>query len=294
MRNFRRTRKRGGAEVVFTCKKGRTSDLVCVQDFAAEFNFRFENVPSDGDCFFHTLERYYSHTGNTGANKGHQELRATIVNHILVNWDEYSAFGIDQTDILDLTEEGSWNNNAGDLVVPAASRALNIKINLYDLKPNPKRVIKYIYPENPPRPEQEINIVRINQGHFGLLVTIAPVAVPAPARRKPKVAPSNSPSSRPKKEEEKGNKKETTTALRRSTRLATAKKPSSPPKEASKSPSQTTTKKATSRRNRTSSLENAFMKLALQESEEQNKKNKEKQKKLNNNFFKALELSEFN
>jgi hypothetical protein len=180
MRNFRRTRKHGGADVVFVCLTGRTADNLCIKDFSDNAILQFEDVPPDGNCFFHTLEKYYRKKGNRGADKDHKELRARVVNYILTNWDIYSMFGIDQEDILELTEDGAWNNNAGDLVVPAASRALNIQIHLYDIKPGKrsppikKRIIRHIYPDMPPIPVETVNILRINQGHFGLLVPVPP------------------------------------------------------------------------------------------------------------------------
>jgi histone H1/5 len=75
------------------------------------------------------------------------------------------------------------------LVVPAAARVLGVQIHLYDLKPAvrgkfaaPKQVIKHIYPDPlpMPAPAQTINILRINQGHFGLLTPVAAAAA-APA-----------------------------------------------------------------------------------------------------------------
>lgn len=178
----RNTRKRGGADVVFVCLPGRTANNLCIKDFSDNTNLRFEDVAPDGNCFFHTLEKYYRKKGNRGADKDHKEIRAVVVNYILTHWDEYVMFGIDQEDILELTEDGAWNNDAGDLVVPAASKALHIQIKLYDIKPGQrsppikKRIIRHIYPEVPPIPAETVNILRINQGHFGLLVPVAPVA----------------------------------------------------------------------------------------------------------------------
>ena len=205
MSHLRKTKKRahGGAQVVFVCRAGRLADSKCIPDFARASHFRFTNVPPDGDCFFHTLELYYRKKHNAGANKNYRELRATIVNHIILNWDEYSDYGIEQADILELTEAGAWNNNAGDLVVPAAARALGLRINLYDLKDavpatathpaEPKQVIKHIYPDPLPLPPpaDTVNMLRIDDGHFGLLEPIPAPAPAAAARRKPVVAPGS-------------------------------------------------------------------------------------------------------
>lgn len=209
MSHLRKTKKRahGGAQIVFVCRRGRTATDKCISDFANTQHFRFTDVPPDGDCFFHTLELYYRNKANMGANKGYRELRARVVNYIIENWDEYSEFGIDQEDVIGLTEEGAWNNNAGDLVVPAAARALNLRINLYDLKAavpasggrpaQPKQVIKHIYPDPLPLPPpaETVNVLRMNNNHFGLLEPLpgpAPAAAPAAApRRKPVVAPNS-------------------------------------------------------------------------------------------------------
>jgi hypothetical protein len=174
---MRNSIKRGGAELIFTCKDKRTSDKLCIADFSEQFNFRFENVKPDGNCFFHTLEKYYRYKGDKSVDKKYSELRSTIVDYILNNWREYSEFGIDQEDVLELSEDGVWDNQAGDLVVPAAARALNLQIRLYDIQPaergaqpTKKRIIRHIYPEVEPVPAEMVNILRINQGHFGLLV----------------------------------------------------------------------------------------------------------------------------
>jgi hypothetical protein len=176
MPNLSKLRKLGGAETVFVCKTGRTENSKCVKDFIDQFNFTFQDVPPDGNCFFHTLEKYYRKKGNMSANKGYKELRSTIVNYILENWEFYSDYGIVQEDILDFIEDGAWNLEVGDFVVPVAARALNIKLIVYDIKPaqksppTKKRIIRHIYPDEPPIPVEEVNILRINQGHFGLLI----------------------------------------------------------------------------------------------------------------------------
>ena len=48
MRNFRETKKRGGAETVFVCKTGRTENSKCIKDFTDENtdirNIEFFNI----------------------------------------------------------------------------------------------------------------------------------------------------------------------------------------------------------------------------------------------------------
>jgi hypothetical protein len=175
MRNSIMNGKKGGAATVFTCLQKRTANHLCIKDFSNTFKFKFENVPADGNCFFVTLEKYYK---NKDIIKPYKELREKIIQYILDNWNFYSDYGIDQDDIIDFLNDGVWNIQLGDFVVPAAARALNLTINLYDIKPaskNPpieKRIIKYTYPELEPRPVEEINILRINDNHFGLLTPV--------------------------------------------------------------------------------------------------------------------------
>ena len=166
---------KGGADTVFICKHGRTSDDLCIKDFTDDFNFIFDDVPDDGNCFFHTLELYYKKKGNTDKSKNYNNLRGTIISHILENWSYFSDFGISEDDIFELASDGSWNNDAGDIVIPAAASALNLKIILYDLKrgqrspPIKKQIIRHIYPETGPIPDETVNILRLADSHFGLL-----------------------------------------------------------------------------------------------------------------------------
>jgi hypothetical protein len=206
MRNLQKTKKRGGATEVFICQKGRTDTSKCIQDFSKALNFHFDDVAPDGNCFFHTLELYYTKKGNIGEDKKQNELRARIIQYILDNWSEFALFGIDQVDILELMADNAWDNNAGDLVPPAAALALNIHIILYDLKPatratrispaEPKRIVRYNFPEHLATvPVETVNILRINNGHFGLLTpttSTAPTAHLAPRRRRPVIAPNTS------------------------------------------------------------------------------------------------------
>ena len=179
MPNFKSTRKmkqRGGAETVFICRPNRTTNEKCIQDFSADSNLNFIDVAPDGNCFFHTLELYYRRNDNVGADKSYENLRARIVNHILENFNDYRIFGLDEEDILGLTEDGAWNNMAGDLVVPVAARALNIQINLYDFRAAirgkkdppivravPKKIIRHTYPDPDlvAIPPESVNILEL-------------------------------------------------------------------------------------------------------------------------------------
>ena len=183
-RHTKRNKKYGGTETVFVCKDGRTSNELCIADFEDAKGFIWQDVPPDGNCFFHALELYYSLTyPDNHDNKSHEELRKIVVDFIKTNFEEYKIYGMTQKGVIALSKNGGWNNLAGDFVIPAAAPALNIKIKLYDVKSGnkerkeKKRIILYTYPEvngNNGIEREEVNLIRINDNHFGLLIPSAP------------------------------------------------------------------------------------------------------------------------
>lgn len=298
--------KRGGAETVFVCKTGRTDNSKCVKDFIDQFNFRFQDVPPDGNCFFHTLEKYYRQKGNVSPSKSYTELRATIVNYILENWEFYSEYGIVQEDILDFMEDGAWNLEVGDFVVPVAARALNIKLIVYDIKPaqkkppTKKRIIRHIYPDEPPMPVEEVNILRINQGHFGLL-TPKPAAANvvknvankvskmtiANKRASRKKSPSPKPVTTRKKSPSPKPVDSPTTRYALRSRATTNKKPTNGGPGRSRSPP----KRRTAKNLNTKETRNYQAAVAASLKSKAN--DNAKRKPLKNNFFNALNAASF-
>ncbi len=179
----RRSRKRGGVEIVYLCPSRRNPKLDytksvdrCITEFEDNSGYTFIDVTPDGNCFFHTLELYFklSHPGEPTYN--YQDLRTITVQYMLEHHDKYSnMYAVSLNDITQLFEDGEWDNDAGDLVVAAASDALNLQLKVYDLqlgtrKPlTKKRIVLHTYPEEGVIPSETATLLRIHQGHYGLL-----------------------------------------------------------------------------------------------------------------------------
>jgi hypothetical protein len=179
---MRKTKRRvlGGAQTVFVCKSSRTSNEKCINDFEDETGFQFIDVEGDGNCFFHTMAMFYRFNGNE--SKTQDILRQQLVKHMLDHYADYEPYGITKEEIEDFRKDGTWNNDVGDLVVPAAATAFNIRIKLYDLKPATKvpparkRIILHTYPEEG-NYKETAHILRVNKGHFGFLVDSSSVKI---------------------------------------------------------------------------------------------------------------------
>jgi hypothetical protein len=212
MRNFKKTRKRGGAGVIFHCLPKRTANKTCINDFAAANGFRFTDVAPDGNCFFHTLHLYFKNRQDPVAladKNYYKELRTVIIDYLDAHIGDYNIFGLTSADVNALRDNGAWDETAGDYVVPSAAAALGLMINLYDLQDpvpgraerlasgvgrnaisympavprTPKHIVYHTYPEVPPAGWVQrgvIHIMRMGDSHFGLLEPLAPAPVAAP------------------------------------------------------------------------------------------------------------------
>jgi len=180
MRRTKKGRKTvGGAELVFVCRHGRTATEKCIKDFEDQQGFTFVDAKPDGNCFFHTLAMYYGfkHTNQATLRKNtHTELRHHVVQYMLSHYEDYAPLGISIEEIEEMGEDGAWNSDAGDLMPPAAAAALHLHIQLYDIvpgtraPPTKKRILLHHYPEEGKIPEDTVHILRIHQGHYGLLL----------------------------------------------------------------------------------------------------------------------------
>jgi len=184
--------------LVHTCKAKEYD--TCAKEFAKSSKFVIISTLDDGNCFFDTLSKAASYYDVPRLAHTHHELRAQLVEHMLFNMDEVMSFFVMNNNgnnnfnsnnnngngnnennyktpeerIISLGEDGVWDNKDGDTISQIASQAFNVNINLYDVK---KQTIKKkksvivnkirLHIENP---THEINILRINDGHYELLV----------------------------------------------------------------------------------------------------------------------------
>lgn len=371
MRNFRKTRKSGGLSVstILECVPPHKSMKSCEAEFLRRQNFIRIKVPSDGNCFYHALNKYYKLSNPPGSPvPTHNQLRQRVVNKMEDNIDDIRVGLIvnmsnipnnteeSEREVLemakylealdDLREDGEWNSDNADIVSQFAAQALNIRIKIFDKKAAvaAKRIFlsrfdngRQIYANNPAQPPKiicytfepegygggnTINLFRISDGHYELLYPRG--AAVAPRSRRVTVKKANT---FDKKENlvsntaaklaavkltnkknntaKKNNKRGPTTRsrakavinnsnIRRKSLENALKIMANQEKKnvAALKKAQAATRKV-SPKSRTSSLENALMKIAILESEDQKKKNKEKREALDNNFFKYLEMANF-
>lgn len=318
MYSFRRTRKRGGVGVstVLECVAPFESATKCVSEFLKQYNFMRIKVPGDGNCFYHTLHKYYELSHLPGSPKAptHLEIRDRVVDKMEENINEVKdVLLINMNNINNnapnanvqkmtkylqelesLREDGVWNSDTADLVSQFAARALNLKIKIYDIKhPVASRKIllrreisgKQIYQNRPAEnrkiicytfePEMNngtVNMLRVSDSHYELLYPKdAPVARPKSKRATIKKSPKNIINNTVNKiSTMKLNKRMNKSPNRRvpfTRSKARELKVGSPPKS--------------------KSLENALLKIALQESKES-----KKQQKISNRFFNTLSFTD--
>jgi hypothetical protein len=241
--NFRKTRKRGGVDVstVLNCEGAFRTKEKCLDEFLRQQQFYKIDIPPDGNCFYNTIVKYLELTNNTQYPKDHLRIRKMVVDALEDNIQEVSAYLpinnsninqssnnynslvlVKQLEALDrLRQDSVWNSDTADLVIQYASRALNMTINIYDFKAatrarkgqpaQPAQFIRYII-----RPfgisRITINMLRVDNNHFNLLLPVANVApavsaiiaalssaAPAPASVAPAPVPaSTKPRPRPR------------------------------------------------------------------------------------------------
>ena len=336
MRNLRKTRKRGGMSLstILECVPPFEILAKCTNEFVKRQNFRVVEVPGDGNCFYHTLAKYYQLSKPPGGapTPTHQQLRKIVVDKIEEDLDEAKTSIIINTSNIpnnaapedkevlemakylealeDLREDGIWNSDNADVISQYAAKALNLRIKIYDRRvrrPATKRLLSRLPNGREVRqdvPAESAKIIcytldpevgdgvgtvhmfRVGNSHYKLLypkgAPVAPKAAPvAPKGRRVTARKANLINNTVAK----------MAAMKLNTRNTNKKvnKPNRGPMTRSKtkvmtlrSPSPIRSKKGP--RNRTSSLENALMKIALQES---------KSNKLNENFFKGLDAASF-
>jgi hypothetical protein len=189
------------SEIVWACpltktgKKSKAKDAhaKCAQQFANERKFELIHTADNGDCFFNTLTKFAILTDNREllrSNNTHYDakydmdghpndmiLRKDLVNHIEDNLQDY-IFYINnsnasvESQLHSLRKSGVWDTSIGDLVVPIGANALHININLYNIEENKegKDIIKLTKYKSQDPSDVYVNIIRVNDGHFELLL----------------------------------------------------------------------------------------------------------------------------
>lgn len=180
-----------------TGKKSKAKDAhaKCAQQFADENLFELIHTADNGDCFFNTLTRFsflanYRPLLRSNENpnydarydmEGHPNdiiLRDDLVNHMEENLQDYYEYIPNNEQSVEnqltlLREGGIWDTSIGDLVVPAGANAFSININLYNIEENNKGkdvITLKRYPSKYYPSDVDVNIMRINEGHFELLL----------------------------------------------------------------------------------------------------------------------------
>jgi hypothetical protein len=325
MRNLRRTRKRGGFEYtpnIYNCgtktvkgKQVKIQTTDCIKNFLELNDFILIEVADDGNCFYDTLSKYGSRSGNPVLNKPHMELRKKIINTMIDNRNDYRPFFA--ADIINnndndndndndkslniegelrrFLESGQWAGWLGDIVPQIAANILGVNIVIYDLLINEptNQIDRIIFSGGANGVVTTVNMLRTNGSHFRLLWPKDAPILPKAARHKPKLAPNKT---------IKANNSLNTRAptTRRSERLATAKKYSR--SEENKilnsilKESEHQKKINNAVRKLQNMQENAELRRAIHESEKQKRKENKYSnilKALNNNMLKlTLEASE--
>ena len=196
MKNFRKTRKRGGFQYtpnVYECGTKTVRGVVtkvpvseCIRDFAAANNFTIVATADDGNCFYDTLSKYGARTRNPRLNKTHMELRREIIGNMIAHQADYAPYFVaDQTvspegnviavdvagELRRFLQSRQWVGWMGDIVPQVASNILGVNIIIYDLLVNePSNSIDRIeiHPIAGPA-GTTVNMLRTGGSHFRLL-----------------------------------------------------------------------------------------------------------------------------
>lgn len=158
MRNFRKTKKRGGMilSTVLECVPPFQTLSKCTKEFVKRENFKVIEVPDDGNCFYHTLAKYYQLSKSLDKTPTHKQLRQIVVgkiendidrakNSIIINksnipnnilYENEKAYEMAKyLEALDeLREDGVWDSDTSDIVSQYAAKALNLEIKIYDMR----------------------------------------------------------------------------------------------------------------------------------------------------------------
>jgi hypothetical protein len=199
MRNFRRTRKRGGVQYtpnVFACRP-REGVQRCAQRFASSLGLQIVETADDGNCFYDSLSKYGARTGNAATNKTHLELRREVVTYMINHRAEFTPALIPDNPNAPVPTNAeilaqlrtylrpyTWAGALGDVFPQVAARVLNINITIYDITAGGRinKIAMGNAAEGEPDPARPvIQLLRTNGNHFRLLVPKPPNAAAAAA-----------------------------------------------------------------------------------------------------------------
>jgi hypothetical protein len=181
MKTIKRDTTKRGVELSYLCSSRRKPSVTykqnidrCIIELEDDTGFTFIDLHPDGNCFFHALELYYKLSNPSNQTHDYKKLREIIVQYMTAHYDKYSfEYDVKVKDILDLYHDGAWNNDAG--VIAATADALGIQLDVYELQlgtrnnPIKNRIVLHTYPEIENTPRETVTLLRIRQGHYGLL-----------------------------------------------------------------------------------------------------------------------------
>lgn len=196
MRNFRKTRKHGGFDYIaniYVCgtkkdKRNRTIKVAqkeCITNFASANGFTVVETADDGNCFYDTLSKFGSRSGDPILNKTHLELRRQIIGEMLkpVRRAELTPFFVPNdpsanalsnaeisAELNKFLRPYQWAGWMGDVIPQIAADILNINIIIYDvLNGNPSNHIDRVSFSGGAGAVTDVNMLRTNGSHFRLL-----------------------------------------------------------------------------------------------------------------------------
>ena len=156
----------------YHCPSKKTH-AACSKVLAEELGMRIVKTIDNGDCFFDTLSKYGRAHHYAPLDQTPPRLRQILIDYMEENIDDIAPYIIVKKGktvasmIALLRKDGVWNNDMGDLLSQIASDAFHVSIFIYDVDP-PE--IRRIRANQIPYQEGPIHMLRINDGHYQLLM----------------------------------------------------------------------------------------------------------------------------
>jgi hypothetical protein len=168
---------------------GDMNDDDCIDVYLMENGFKRYEVPDDGNCFFHALQKFYELT-DTSLPKDfpdkppelYKRLRKYVVDYMVNNRGEYLNYiitpsGTESSKKSKLTKELNllykdkvWDVYLGDFIPQETPKALGIRIELHEL--NDRKISSHTV-QNNTNPNSNlplVHLLRLSKSHFELLM----------------------------------------------------------------------------------------------------------------------------